>query len=240
MINNLKRRIKNNLFNYNTSKKKLIRYKMMNDAINSDIGNQSFDNYINKIYTYYVVYFLQKDRLSSQSSSLIQKSNFNRHKNNFFINCTEYENKIISNDLSKFANKFLDIQATKEKEQKCNVEIVNKRNYNDFINTTTKFLIHNFDVFATKFYIYFVNTNILDSLSDNFQQEFNIIVEELMSKFDTQNLIIECFNKKFIDFESRINKQLKFGTKFNANNYSLQTNEDFENESWMDVKKTVL
>ena len=27
---------------------------MMNDAINSDIGNQSFDNYINKIYTYYV------------------------------------------------------------------------------------------------------------------------------------------------------------------------------------------
>jgi len=41
----------------------------------------------------------------------------------------------------------------------CNIR------YTDFINTTSKFLIDNFNAFASKFYVFFVNTVIREFFS---------------------------------------------------------------------------
>lgn len=30
-------------------------YKMMSDSVKNDIGNQNFDDYINRIYSYYII-----------------------------------------------------------------------------------------------------------------------------------------------------------------------------------------
>lgn len=136
MVRNLKNRIKLSLFAENKVIKQKIKYMMMQNAIKNDIANQNFDNYINNIYSYYVEYFLNNNGLSSKSSSLIKKGDFNRHKNNFFSICQEYENNLISKHLPIFANQFLDLQATIEKKKKQNVNINNRRNYVDFINTT--------------------------------------------------------------------------------------------------------
>ena len=226
MIRNFKDEIKKNLFSKNASNKQIIKYKMMQDTFNHEIYKQNFENYINSIYNYHVYYFLTHNKLSSSSASLIKESDFNRHKNNFFDYCLEYENQIIKKELPYLSNKFLDIQATKEKEKNYSIELVNKRNYNDFMNTTEKFLIDNFNVYSFKFYIYFVINNIIGVLSTNFEQELNLIVEELMSKYEIENALSGLFFKKFSDFEKRI------GSSFNrpgSNFYDLPNFENSEN-----------
>ena len=215
MIRNFKDEIKNKLFSENANNKQLIKYKMMQDTLKNEIYKQNFENYINSIYNYHVFYFLTQNKLSSSSSSLIKESDFNRHKNNFFYHCHEYENQIIKKELPFLSNKFLDIQATKEKEKNYSVEINNKRNYTDFMNTSEKFLIDNFNVYSFKIYIYFVISNIIGVLSKNFEQELNLIVEELMSKYEIENALSELFFKKFSDFEKRIVKKSSFNRPVN-------------------------
>ena len=239
MIRNLKNRIKKNLFAENKNIKQKIKFKMMQNVIKNNIANQNFDSYINDIYSYYVVYFLNKNELNSKSSSLIKQGNFNRHKNNFFSHCQEYENNLISKHLPIFANQFLDLQATMEKKHKINVEIINKRNYVDFINTTSNFLIDNFNAFASKFYVFFVNNNIIDKLSDDFEKEFNYIVEQLMSNKEIENALIGCFMKKFADFEKRAYQYPPFDKNFvdyNLQNFTLDDNNYDNNKKdlWMD------
>ena len=128
-------------------------------------------------------------------------------------------NKLIQNELPYFSNKFLDIQATKEKEKGR----LNKRNYNDFINSTGKFLIENFNSFSSKFYINFVMTRIIANLSTNFEQELNLIVENLVLKNDIQNIIHECFYKKFSEYEERVYNSI---SKKQTNNNILPILED--------------
>ena len=90
--------------------------------------------------------------MESESEKLIKNSEFNRHKNNFFSYCQQYENQFISKEiLLKFAYHFLDIQAKKEIEKGKSVSMVNKRDLNAFIDTTGNFLTVNFDYFSKKY-----------------------------------------------------------------------------------------
>ena len=228
MIRNFKDEIKINLFSENANNKQLIKYKMMQDTFKHEIYKQNFENYINSIYNYHVVYFLNKNKLSTSSSSIVKESDFNRHKNNFFYYCLENENQIIKKELHYLSNKFLDIQATIEKDKNFSVEIINKRNYNDFKITTEKFLIDNFNVYSFKFYIYFVINNIIGILSTNFEQELNLIVEELMTKYEIENALSGLFFKKFSDFEKRIGKKSSFNRPGNSF-YDLPNFESSEN-----------
>ena len=216
MIKNLKERIKKTLFSDNAKIKENIILKMMLDTYKKDLANQKFDDYIHDIYYYHVCYFLNKNYMSKESVTQIKNSEFNRHKNNFFSFCQQYVNKLIQNELPYFSNKFLDIQATKEKENGRPVDMVNKRNFNDFINSTGNFLITNFNSFSSKFYINFVMTRIIAKLSTNFEQELNLIVENLILKNDIQNIIDECFYKKFSDYEERVYNNIS--KKQNNNN----------------------
>lgn len=173
--------------------------------------------------------------ISSSSTSLIKNADFNRHKNDFFYHCKEYANNLIKKELPYYANKFLDIQATKEKEKKYSVEIINKRNFNDFINITEKFLIDNFNIHSFKFYIYFVMTNIIGKLSESFEKELDLIVEELMSEREIEDDLSGFFFKKFSDLEQRIKESAPLNRQGN-NYYDLPKFEELDNENipWMD------
>ena len=235
MIRKFKDEIKKNLFAENSTNKKLIKIKMMQDIYKNGISGQNFENYIYKIYDYHLIYFLESRELSSASKSLIKQCEFNRHKDNFIFHCKEYENQFIKKELPFFANKFLDIQATKEKEKRYSVDIVNKRNFNDFINTTEKFLIDNFDVYSYKFYIYFVINNIIGKLSTSFEQELNLIVEDLMTKYEIENALSDCFYRKYSDFEERVRKDPTFH-QLGKNNNDLPNFEEYNLEDFISSK----
>ena len=72
---------------------------MISDSVKNYIDSQNFVDYINRIYWYYIIYFLHKEKMENKSSLLIKQDDFNRHKNNLFLHYQKYENKIISTEL---------------------------------------------------------------------------------------------------------------------------------------------
>ena len=82
------------------------------------------------------------------------------HKIHFFEFSQQYLNQLISKEIQKFAYIFSDIQTKKVIEKGSPTSMANKRTYNDFCNTTRKFLMDNFDYFAKKYYIYYIIENI--------------------------------------------------------------------------------
>ena len=204
---------------------------MKYDIVKNEQANHNLEQYINNIYYYIIFYFLNNNKLGNDSSKLIRDCDFNKHRRNFFLFCQEYENKIISNELPYFANIFLNIQAKIEKEKGYNVEICNKRDYDDFINTTKKFLFDNFNIFASKFYIYFVLTNVIGKLTTSFEDELNFIVENIMTNKEIINSIHNCFYKKFSDFEKRVKNYPSLSGK-TYNNYNSIYEE--EEKPWME------
>ena len=228
MVKDLTIYIKNKIFGANESTKEFIVNKMMLETIENDRKNEgfrNFDEYIINIYDKNIFNFLDKYKMESESKNLIRKSEFNQHKINFVSHNQNYINQIISNnELSLFANKFLDIQATKEKESMKAVEMANKRNFNDFVDTSRKFLFDNFNYFSLKYYIHFVVTKISIKLSDSFVKELNAIVENLMKKDEIQEQIKQVFMKKFDDFEKRVKSDLSY-PKNNNFNYNIRFEE---------------
>ena len=229
MMDNLTKYIKKRLFSKISSIKNLIIEQMMIDTFDNDLANQNFEGYINDIYYYNICYFLDKNRMEKASSKLIENSDFNMHKKNYFSQSEQYENKLVQSKLSQYANKLLDIQATKEKERGHPVVMINKRNFNDFVNTTGKFLKDNFKIFSTKIYIDFVIKRISGQLTTSFEQELNLIVENLMIGNKIQNSIANCFYRKFTDFDNYVKKCLYSSS---TNDFYVQFEEDIE-KPWM-------
>ena len=229
MMDNLTKYIKKKLFSKISSIKNLIIEQMMIDTFDKDLANQNFEGYINDIYYYNICYFLDKNRMEKASSKLIENSDFNMHKKNYFSQSEQYENKLVQSKLSQYANKLLDIQATKEKERGHPVVMINKRNFNDFVNTTGKILKDNFKIFSTKIYIDFVIKRISGQLTTSFEQELNLIVENLMIGNKIQNSIANCFYRKFTDFDNYVKKCLYSSS---TNDFYVQFEEDIE-KPWM-------
>lgn len=229
MMDNLTNFIKKRLFSKISSIKNLIIEQMMIDTFDNDLANQNFEGYIKDIYYYNICYFLDKNRMEKASSKLIENSDFNMHKKNYFSQSEQYENKLVQSKLSQYANKLLDIQATKEKERGHPVVMINKRNFNDFVNTTGKFLKDNFKIFSTKIYIDFVIKRISGQLTTSFEQELNLIVENLMIGNKIQNSIANCFYRKFTDFDNYVKKCLYSPS---TNDFYVQFEEDIE-KPWM-------
>ena len=229
MMDNLTKYIKKRLFSKISSIKNLIIEQMMIDTFDKDLANQNFEGYINDIYYYNICYFLDKNRMEKASSKLIENSDFNMHKKNYFSQSEQYENKLVQSKLSQYANKLLDVQATKEKERGHPVVMINKRNFNDFVNTTGKILKDNFKIFSTKIYIDFVIKRISGQLTTSFEQELNLIVENLMIGNKIQNSIANCFYRKFTDFDNYVKKCLYSSS---TNDFYVQFEEDIE-KPWM-------
>ena len=235
MMKNLTKHVKEKLFAGNSNIKSRIIRLMKIDTVEKDLANKSFDKYVNDIYNYNVCNFLELSQMSRESSNLIKNAEFNRHKTNFFSFCSKYIEKIISNELPFFANKFLDIQATKEIEKNHPLQMSNKRNYEGFIKSSGKFLFDNFNYNASKFYIFFVITKICPHLSDNFEAELNKILNKEMTSNDIQENIAHCYYRKFDDFDKYKNKFPPFSLSIynsydipNFNNVNIDNNNMFD------------
>lgn len=166
--------------------------------------------------------------MEKETTLLIKNSMFNAYKNNFFLHCKKYQNQLIINDLPSIAYNLLDIQATKEKERRESVEIINKRNYKDFISTITKFLDDNFNYMSSKYYINFTLNNICGHLSTNFEQKLNYIIDSSLKKPEIKNLIDNCFLQKFADYEKIVKSHYK------SNNIYGSSFIEEENKNWME------
>ena len=204
--------INNNLYKKNTEIKTRINKLIKSDVVNKDLAKKYLDGIINDIYYYNVCYFLGKNSLSSESNSLIKESQFNIYKNNFFVYCQQYIKKLLATEVPYFyyTNLFLEIQAKKAKEKYNSLELENKRNYKDLMNTAELFLTDNFNYFSSQYYIYFVIKNISINLSSNFEQELNLIIGDLMKTSEIQELIGECSKRKFEDFSENVKKYPPF------------------------------
>ena len=232
MMTNLTKNVKMRLTKRNLNIRASIQNIMMRETYEKDLANQNFEKYINKIYSYNLAYFLDKSTMESESEKLIKNSEFNRHKNNFFAYCQQYENQFISKEiLLKFAYHFLDIQAKKEIEKGKSVSMVNKRDLNAFIDTTGNFLTVNFDYFSKKIYTDFVIQNIFPYLSENFENELNNEVENLMYRNEIQAAIERCFNRKFSDFEKNARRYPPFPNI--GNNFDVYNNDTIIEDGWM-------
>lgn len=228
MTKNITQYIKNNLWKKNAEIKTFIRNKMILDILDNDAARRNFEDYIPDLYYYNIGYFLDKDRMEKETTLLIKNSMLNAHKNNFFLHCQKYENQLIINDLPSIAYNLLDIQATKEKEKNQSVEIINKRNHKDFINTSNKFLDDNFKYMSSKYYINFTLNNICGNLSTNFEQKLNYIIDNSLKKVEIKNLIDNCFLQKFIDYEKKVKSHYK------SNNIYGSSFIEEENKNWME------
>lgn len=204
MIEDTTRCIQNKISKENEQKKIFMVKKFKLDTVDNDYGNKNIEDFICKIYKSNKMQFLGGYDMESDTYSLIKNSQFKSHRINFFSFCQNYENQIIENVLSIYAYKFLDIQATKEKEYKGSVETANKRNYIDFVNTTRKFLMDNFDYFSRKYYIHYIINKILDDISFKFQTELNNILKNLMYTNENQSKITQIFTVKYNEFEKTI------------------------------------
>ena len=153
MIDQTTSYIKDELKNNNKRKKESIIKIMKSDAVEYDLANKNIEDFLCRIYRYNISKYLDVNDMGNETYSLIRNSKFKEHRINFFAYCQKYENSIIESVLPSYALKFLDNQATKEKEYKIAVEYINKRNYLDFMNTTKKFLEDNINYYSFKYYI---------------------------------------------------------------------------------------
>ena len=204
MINQTTSHIKDKLKNNNKRKKESIIKIMKSDAVDDDLANKNIEDFLCRIYRYNISKYLDVNDMGNATYSLIRNSQFKEHRINFFANCQKYENSIIESVLPSYAFKFLDNQATKEKEYKIAVEYINKRNYLDFMNTTKKFLEDNFNYFSSKYYIYYIINTIFEQISTNFENELNNILTNLMYSNEIQKQITQIFMVKFNEFEKRV------------------------------------
>ena len=208
MVQNISHYIQDKLFHSNLDIKKMVFDKMMLDVINNDKAGEDFQRYIIDIYNYNVSYYLDH-KMSDRSISLIEKGEFNNHKNNYLLFCQNRGNEIFKNSLPKFANKFLDLQSKKQKEMRKVIELENIRDYDDFVFTTEQFLNNNYTYLSQKYYIDYVLKNMCGFLSTSFEKNLNYITIELMNRKEIKKLISDCFYKKFTDFEKRIERDYK-------------------------------
>ena len=212
MTTQISKRIEYDLINENNKIKNYIYEKIILNFINGFYSqNKEFDvqnneNFIKSLVTligYNTYYFLNK-KMSDQTSSLIKKEQILRNNIINYINFyQEKTNSFISNELNNLAFKLLNIQAKKEQELGQPTLMQNKRNGDEFIACNKTFFYDNFYCLAQKYYIGNFITYSCESLTNLFEDSFNKITLNLLNKDEIKILIINCFLKKYHEFEEK-------------------------------------
>jgi hypothetical protein len=141
-------------------------------------------------------------------------------------------NVIMEPELDRFSINFIDYQVEVQKMLNKEIKIKNKRRRQDFIENSRQFLCDNFYYYAQ---VYFISTyikKICILLSDSFEKNINILLKEILSENDIDELISKCFLNKFSEFEKRVknffedNKNIVLTNNYENNN--LQNNQQIE------------
>ena len=198
--------------------------------------DEEFIDFIIELFGKNVEFFLEK-KLSIESHNYFKEEEINSITN--YIN--KYKNisqELLEEQVKNFSVDFIDYQAKFEKEQNNNIELKNKRCIQEFRDTSTNFLNDNFYYNGQIHYIF---RNIIDSwkmLPYSFENHLNQLTENLLTQENIQNLITECFLKKFEEFENQCRQFFdkngggvqKYNYEFNNtqnNNINLNNNINF-------------
>ena len=211
MTTNISQHIKKVLIQGNSKiQKNIIEKVILNFIKDYNVKNDDeFKKYISEIYESNIKYYLNIDNSNDKNNEIQKSFLISRECDNFIKYYKDKTHDIILRDLMDLSTKFLDYQAVKEIDNQTNINIKNKRCLNDFVNSSSNFLNKNFYYLAQKYYIKHVIIVYLKKLSNSFEDNLNTIIDNLLIQDYSQNLISDCFLKKFEEFEVCKSKILK-------------------------------
>ena len=236
MTKNISQHIKKILIQDNSKiKKNIIEKVIINFIKGYNVKNDNeFKAYITEIYESNIKYYLNIDNSNDKNNEIQKSFLISRECDNFIKYYKDKTHDIILRDLMDLSTKFLDYQAVKEIDNQTNINIKNKRCLNDFVNSSSNFLNDNFYYLAQKYYIRHVILNYLRKFSISFEQNLNKKLDNLFVQKDIQDLISECFLKKFEEFENNINNELLLMNNENNTNNNLNNQTNNNNNANID------
>ena len=203
MTKNMSKQIENILKSENSNLVKFVNENNILDFIGGydNIKNDNeFKDYVINIDGKNVNCILKKEL--RKGYELIRASNLIMSHNKLYIDY--YHNQIdniITKDLEFLSYKGLVLQ----KKNLRSTLIENKRGLDDFINANKKFLEDNLIHWAQKIYFDYILTNVTQ-FSLNFQNDLDIIFNQLLKEDKIKKQISLLFAKRFQDLEKNISK----------------------------------
>ena len=213
---------------FNSMKEKISKYildsfkkehKALKDKINCEISNEFVNNFTkvlneeqlknynyNKIKSLFIE-FLKIDNLFEKKELNLEKSDiiqFNDFPEKFINNYKNKTKKLIESINGKMALDFIDRQVYFEKTKEKNISKENKNDFNGFIQIINNYLKDNFYYISQKYLIFRFITETCEEISDNIEINLNRLIENLVEK-NSLNIFEKIFNKKFDDFDNKIN-----------------------------------
>ena len=165
--------------------------------------DNNFYNYCVNIFGNNIKYFLNK-KMSNGSIEIFNNSPIIQNNLDQYVSdYKQYTKNIIEPKLNGFAVKFLDDQVLIQKEQRMSIQLQNKKRLNDFKDIISKFLNDNFYYIAQlQFIINFIMIQ-LNNLSKSFENNLNQLTSKIIDNKELQDLIGQCYLKKFGEFEKK-------------------------------------
>ena len=199
-------------------------------------NDNDFIDYIIYLVNFNSKFFLNKD-ISKNSANYLKNSDLIKKVLDNYITCYKnWANEKIASAVQIYPFEFIDRQVKIQKDNNKDILIKNKRMIKDFKENIMKFLSDNFYYCAQKYFIYYFISNISIYISNSFVKNINSMLDEIIFKENSQNLINECFLNKFSEFEKRVaqffstynNDNDNHNYDFHLNNY----NYDFNNQNF--------
>ena len=180
------------------------------------LNNGDFIEYIVDIYFKYLnKLYDEKKKITNKSKNLLIQSDFISTINDIYSSFKQNVNNIIQSIIIEKSKELLNIQATMEKKF-GNMEILNKRNYNEFMKTSEIFLKKNYYFIFQNYLI-----NMIIKKSDYYFNNFLLLISE---EFKTKIQELGILNDN-IEIRSYLEYCFKIKlTAFSKNNLFLINN----------------
>ena len=234
-------------------KNKIIKEYIYEKTILEFIGNfnqvksdEEFLDYIIKILGINIECFFEKEINNKSINILKNNQTLSGEVKNFI---TYYKNKVfklIKGEINNFAIKFIDNQVLYEKNNNKNIQLNNKRCLQQFRDTSSDFLNNNYYYTAQAYYLHQNIIGNYRNFTQTLERNINALTKNLLSQNIMQNLITECFLKKFEEFELKVNQFFNMkkivNNDFNNNNYNnnfnANENYNYENNNYLNNYQT--
>ena len=224
-------------------KNKIIKEYIYEKTILEFIGNfnqvksdEEFLDYIIKILGINIECFFEKEINNKSINILKNNQTLSGEVKNFI---TYYKKKVfdlVGGEINNFAIKFIDNQVLYEKNNNKNIKLNNKRCLQQFRDTSSDFLNNNYYYTAQAYYLHQNIIGNYRNFTQTLERNINALTNNLLSQNIMQNLITECFLKKFEEFELKVNQFFNMkkivNNDFNNNNYNnnFNANENYNYE----------
>ena len=192
-----------NITEENSISKKKIQEDILKECNNNFI-QEDYHNYLIKMYNHIfsinLRYYFRKN-LSSGSIELLKNSDLIKDSIKNFNSYKNIIEQIIAKDLNNISIDCLNIQSMIERNHNQSILVQNRRNLNDFMNLNKKFLGDHL-INITKTILLEIYSKIIN---DSFESELNNLTNKILNDSNTKEIIYELIDKKYEEFESKIN-----------------------------------